>query len=59
MTESLVAAVDTSHKDLPADIVEEVSDFGAVTEQVRIAIAVACVVSDGCSMALKLACSVL
>ena len=57
MTELLVAAVDTSHTDLRADIVEEVSDFGVVTEQVRIAVAVACVLSDGCSMALKLVCA--
>jgi hypothetical protein len=41
MTESLVAAVDTSHTDLSADTVSEVSEFGAVTEQVRIAVAVA------------------
>jgi hypothetical protein len=55
MTESLVAADDTSHTDLPADSVEEVSDFGAVTKQVRIA--VACVLNDGYSMALKLVCA--
>ena len=47
-----MADVDTSHTDLPADSVEEASDFGAVTEQVRIA--VACALSDECSMALKL-----
>jgi hypothetical protein len=58
MAESLVAAVDTSHTDLSADTVSEVSEFGAVTEQVRIAVAVAFVLSDMCSMALKLVCAV-
>ena len=52
MAESLVAAVDTSHTDLSADTVSEVSEFGAVTEQVRIAVAF--VLSGMCSMALKL-----